>query len=112
MCVVPIGPYVVSLRVFSCIESVLLGALESVVVVSVEVDDPGFATATGGLARVSCVTVLLVTVGSAGTVVTVVLDSDEVASWHHAFPASPTAATIAALQTHKLTISFPLPPVS
>lgn len=101
MCVVPIGPYVVSPRVFSCIESVRLGALESIVVVSVEVDDPGFATTTGGLACVSCVTVLLVTVGSAGTVVTVVLDS-EVASWHHAFPASHTAATTAALQTHKL----------
>lgn len=73
---------------------------ELVVVVSLELDERGPATTTGGLTSVLLVTVLLVTLGSAGTVVTVLFDS--VVLWDHALPAKPTATKIAAVDIHML----------
>jgi hypothetical protein len=69
-------------------------------VVSLELEE-GRITTTGGLTSVFVVTVLLLTLGAAGTVVvTVLLDSVEV--WHHALPARPTVIPIAATEIHKL----------
>jgi hypothetical protein len=71
-----------------------------VVVVSLELEERGLATTTGGLTSVLLVTVLLVTLGSAGTVVTVLFDSMVLCD--HALPAKPTATKIAAVDIHKL----------
>jgi hypothetical protein len=75
------------------------GVSDCVVVVSLELEE-GRITMTGGLATVFVVTVLLLTLGAAGMVETVL--SDSVVVWHHALPARPTAIPIAAAETHKL----------
>jgi hypothetical protein len=78
-CVVPYGPEVVLLFDLSCIdESESFDEFELLVVVSLVVEDGGLTTTAGELTVVSFVTVLLVTLGAAGTVVTVLLDSVEV----------------------------------
>ena len=64
------------------------GVSDCVVVVSLELEE-GRITTTGGLASVFVVTVLLLTLGAAGMVETVL--SDSVVVWHHALPARPTA---------------------
>jgi hypothetical protein len=68
-------------------------------VVSLELEE-GRITTTGGLTSVFVVTVLLLTLGSAGVVETVL--SVCVVVWHHALPARPTVTPIAATDTHKL----------
>jgi hypothetical protein len=86
---------------FSCTDGAgSYGVSDCVVVVSLELEE-GRITTTGGLTSVFVVTVLLLTLGAAGTVVvTVLLDSVEV--WHHALPARPTVIPIAATEIHKL----------
>jgi len=86
---------------FSCTDGAgSYGVADCVVVVSLELEE-GRITTTGGLTSVFVVTVLLLTLGAAGTVVvTVLLDSVEV--WHHALPARPTVIPIAATEIHKL----------
>jgi hypothetical protein len=99
--VTPPGPWVVLLLEFSCTDGAgSYGVFDSVVVVSLELEDKGRATTTGGLTSVFVVTVLLVTLGAAGTVVTML--SDSIVVWHHALPARPTAIPIAAAKIHKV----------
>jgi hypothetical protein len=79
---------------FSCTDGAeSSGVFDSVVVVTL---DGGLTITTGGLTTVLFVTVLL-TLGAAGTVVTVVSDS---VVWDHAPPAKPTATPIAAAEIH------------
>jgi hypothetical protein len=86
---------------FSCTDGAgSYGVFDCVVVVSLELEDKGRATTTGGLTSVFVVSVLLVTLGAAGTVVTVL--SDSIVVWHHALLARPTAIPIAAADIHKL----------
>jgi hypothetical protein len=75
------------------------GVSDCVVVVSLELEE-GRITTVGGLATVLVVTVLLLKLGAAGMVETVL--SYSVLVWHHALPARPTAIPIAAAETHKV----------